>query len=123
MLLSVPPPANPSHRLTLICRPEAVEIAYECGTPRLRAEARFSLHEIDAAAAIFCVREFLREIRSGEMIVFVRPLPLIPRLRRRAGVRSVCHFRNVSSSVDFGEEFVYRLQTTRGSLSRRSLEL
>ena len=60
-------------------RAEAFEIGYQCGKPGLRASTSFRSAANDSAAAVFCVCEFLRELREGEMVVLVRPLPLLNR--------------------------------------------
>jgi hypothetical protein len=80
VLLSVPPPEHPSHRLEVVHCADAFEIAYGCGEPGLRAATRFAL--ADGPAAVFCVCEFLRELRDGELVVLVRRLPLLTRWRR-----------------------------------------
>jgi hypothetical protein len=105
--LSVPPPEHPSHRLEVVCRDDAFEIAYDCGQPGLRAAATFGL--ADRAAASSCVCEFLREVRDGEMVVLVRPRPLFTSNR----ARSRAQFRSVSRSVQYSRECVYEWHTQR----------
>lgn len=109
VLLSVPSPQHPTHRLEVVCRPDAFEVAYECGKPGLRAAAKFGL--TDRAAAIFCVREFLREMRHREMGVLVRRLDLVARWRRRA--RYGAEFCSLSRTVRRSQHSVYGFQVLR----------
>jgi hypothetical protein len=91
LLLSVPPPEHPSHRLEVVHDGDAFEIAYECDEPGLRAATRFGL--ADGVAAVFCVCEFLRELRDGEMVVLVQRVPLLTRWRRSDRARHSAQFR------------------------------
>jgi len=109
VLLSVPPPEHPSHRLEVAHRGDTFEIAYECGEPGLRAATRFGL--ADGAAAVFCVCEFLRELRDGELVVVVRRLPLLARRSDRA--RYNAQFLSVSHSVRYSRWCVYDWRTER----------
>jgi hypothetical protein len=111
VLLSVPPPEHPSHRLEVVDRGEAFEIAYDCGKPGLRAVARIGLAANDSTAALFCVCEFLREFREGEMVVLVRRLDLLTRWRRRDGARYGAEFRSVSRSARYSRRSVYAWHT------------
>lgn len=106
VLLSVPPPDHPSHRLEVACSGDAFEIAYECGQPGLRAAATFGL--ADRAAALSCVCEFLRELRDGEMVVLVRRLPLLTRWRRSERARYSAQFLSVSRPVRDSRWCVYQ---------------
>ena len=106
VLISVPPQEHPAHRLEVARRGHAFEIAYECGQPGLRAVATFGLR--DRAAAVFCVCEFLREFRDGEMVVLLRRLPLLDRRRRAGGARYRAQFRNVGPSARYSPTLVYR---------------
>jgi hypothetical protein len=108
VLLSVPPPEHPSHRLEVVDRGDAFEIAYECGEPGLRAAARFGL--ANGAAAVFCSCEFLRELRDGEMVIVVRRRPLLTRARVK-GARYSAQFRSVSRSTRFSGRSVYEWHT------------
>ena len=107
VLLSVPPPEHPSHRLEVVQRAEAFEIGYQCGKSGLRASTSFRSAANDRAAAVFCVCEFLRELREGEMVVLVRPLPLLNRWGRQDGARYSAEFRSVSRSVRYSRRYVY----------------
>jgi hypothetical protein len=111
VLLSVPPPEHPSHRLEVVYRGDAFEIAYECGEPGLRATTRFGL--ADGAAAVFSVCEFVREMRDGEIVVLVRRLPLITGWRRSDGARYSAQFRSVSRSVRHSGWCVYEWRIER----------
>jgi hypothetical protein len=111
VLLSVPPPEHPSHRLGVACRGDAFEIDYECGQPGLRAAVTFGL--ADRAAALSCVCEFLREVRDGEMVVLVRRLPLLTRWRRSDRARYSAQFLSVSRSVRDSRWCVYQWRTER----------
>ena len=111
VLLSVPPPEHPSHRLEFVYRGDAFEIAYECGERRLRAATRFGL--ADGAAAVFSVCEFLRELRDGEIIVLVRRLPLLTRWGRSDHARYSTQFRSVSRSVRYSGLCVYEWRAER----------
>ena len=106
VLLSVPPPEHPSHRLEVACGGDAFEIAYECGQPGLRAEARFSL--ADRPAALSCVCEFLREVRDGEMVVVLRRLPPLTRWQRSDRARYSAHFLSASRSAGDSRWCVYQ---------------
>lgn len=110
ILLSVPAPEHPSHRLEVVDRGEAFEIAYDCGEPGLRAAATFGL--ANGAAAVFCVCEFLRELRDGEMVVVVRRRPLLTRARLH-GARYSAQFRSVSRSIGYSGRSVYEWHTKR----------
>jgi hypothetical protein len=114
VLLSVPPPEQPSHRLEVVHLNDAVQIIYKCSEPGLRAAAQFRLDENDNDAVVFCVCEFLRELREREMIVLMRPLDLVARWRRRDGARYRAHFRSVSRSVSYSARFVYEWHAERG---------
>jgi hypothetical protein len=109
VLLSVPPPEHPSHRLEVACSGDAFEVAYECGQPGLRAAATFGL--ADRAAAVSCVCEFLREVRDGEMVVLVRRLPLLTRWRRSDRARYSAQFLSVSRSVRDSRWCIYQWRT------------
>ena len=111
VLLSVPPPEHPSHRLEVACSGDAFEIAYECGQPGLRAAATFGL--ADRAAALSCVCEFLREVRDAEMVVLVRRLPLLTRWRRSDGARHSAQFLSVSRSARDSRWCLYQWRTER----------
>jgi len=111
VLLSVPPPEHPSHRLEVACSGDAFVIAYECGQPGLRAAATFGL--ADRAAALSCVCEFLREVRDGEMVVLVRRLPLLTRRRRSDRARYSAQFLSVSRPVRDSRWCVYQWRTER----------
>jgi hypothetical protein len=116
VVLSVPPPEHPSHRLEVVRRGDAFDIAYECGQPGLRAAATFGL--ADRAAALSCVCEFLRELRDGEIVVLVRPLPLVTRWRRLDGARHSVQFRSVSSSVRYSRRSVFEWHAERSENAR-----
>jgi hypothetical protein len=111
VLLSVPPPGHPSHRLEVACSEDAFEIAYECSQPGLRAAATFGL--ADRAAALSCVCEFLREVRDGEMVVLVRRLPLLTRWRRSDRARYSAQFLSVSRSLRDSRWCGYQWRTDR----------
>jgi hypothetical protein len=111
VLLSVPPPDHQSHRLEVVYHGDAFEIAYECGEPGLRAASRFGL--ADGVAAVFCVCEFLRELRDGEMVVVVQRVPLFTRWRRSDRARHSARFRSVSRSVRYSGWCVYGWRTER----------
>jgi hypothetical protein len=111
VLLSVPPPEHPSHRLEVSCSGDAFEVAYECGQPGLRTAATFGL--ADRAAALACVCEFLRELRDGEMGVVVRQLPLLTRWRRSDRARYSAQFLSVSRSVRDSRWYVYQWRPER----------
>jgi hypothetical protein len=118
VLLSVPPPEHPLHRLEVVHCGEAFEIAYDCGEPGLRAVARIGLAANDSAAALFCVCEFLREFREGEMVVLVRRLDLPTRRRRRDGARYGAEFRSVSRSAQYSRRSVYVWDTEQSQNAR-----
>jgi len=111
VLLSVPPPEHPSHRLEVGHRGDAFEIDYECGEPGLRAATRFGL--AGGAAAAFRVYEFLRELVDGELVVLVRRLPLLARRRRSDRARYNAQFLSVSHSVRYSRWCVYEWRTER----------
>ena len=107
----MPPPEDPCHRVEVADRGDAFEIAYECGEPGLRAATKFGL--ADRPAAVFCVCEFLRELRDGEMVVLVRRLPLFSRWRRADRGRYTAQFLSVSPTVRYSRWCLYDWRTER----------
>jgi hypothetical protein len=111
VLLSVPPPEHPSHRLEVACHGDGFEIAYGCGQQGLRASAKFGV--TDRPAAVFCLCEFLRELRDGAIVVLVRRLPLLTRWRRSDRARYSAQFLGVSPSVRYSRWCVYEWRAER----------
>jgi len=113
VLISVPPPEHPTHRLEVVYLGEAFEVGYHCGQLGLRAAAQFGPTPGASAGVVFCVCEFLRELREGEMVVLVRPLDLFTRWRRGDGVCYGARFRSVSRSVGFSPRSIYAWHSAR----------
>jgi hypothetical protein len=90
----IPAPKEPTHRLEIAQRGNTVEIAYDCGSLALRAEAQFIWHnDGDIADAMEGVRAFLSDLIAGRVVVVRESLGKIVRFLRRDGVSELAHFR------------------------------
>ena len=91
----VPSPCDPTHRLELALRGSTIEVAYDCGMAGIRAEQQF----IPSATAtpgdlVTAVRQFVRDLCSGEVVVVRERLGVVARSIRRDGAEELAWFRS-----------------------------
>ena len=95
MRFVVPSPCDPTHRLELALRGSTIEVAYDCGIAGIRAEQQF----IPSATAtpgdlVTAVRQFVRDLCSGEVVVVRERLGVVARSIRRDGAEELAWFRS-----------------------------
>lgn len=67
---SVPVPSQPKHRLEVILRGDTVEVCYDCGTYRARAERLFILPASEPPGELVAaVRQFVGEVWEGRVVI------------------------------------------------------
>ena len=94
---SIPAPEQP-HRLEIAQRGNTIEVAYDCGEPGVRAERQFIFDEADLHETLLALRQFLRDLHTGRVIIVREPLGRIVRAIRRDGVAELASFRTAQEA-------------------------
>jgi hypothetical protein len=92
----VPVPHEPTHRLDVALRGNAIEVAYECGQECGCAEQQFVFGANEHEPAIAAVREFVRALCQGRTVVVRERLGPVVRALRRDGVSELAWFRSAA---------------------------
>ena len=93
VMFRIPAPKEPAHHLEIAHRGNAIEIAYDCGCPGLRAEALFVFRDGEIAGGVQDVCAFLNDVCTGKIVIVRQSLGKIVRALRRDGVSELAWFR------------------------------
>lgn len=93
LLIVVPGRHHPTHHVEVVYRGNTFEIAYDTAVHACRAEAQFVwTHDDEVGKVVLAVREYLKRIRAGEIVVVRYPLGRLTTWLRRDGARHVARF-------------------------------
>jgi hypothetical protein len=93
-IMTVTPPAQPTHRLDVVLRGNSVEVRYDDSRPPGPAEKLFVDFDREPEAASDVVVAFLRDLTEGHVVIARRPLGLLVRFMRGGHCQSLAEFRS-----------------------------
>jgi len=94
VIVTVPPPTQPTHRLDVVLLGHSVEVRYDDAQPPGPAEKLFVDFQHAPEAASNAVVAFLRDVTEGRVVVVRRRLGLPVRLLRGDQCESLAEFRS-----------------------------
>ena len=112
VIFSIPAPEQP-HRLDIAQRGNTIEVAYDCGQHGVRAEQQFIFDETSLHETLLTLRQFLRDLHTGHIIIVREPPGRIVRAIRRDGVAELASFRTAQEAESLGPE-ITRLRWWEG---------
>jgi hypothetical protein len=97
--LWIPVPYQPTHNLEVVQRGgqpqrDTIEVAYDLGLPRLRAERQYVFNVAEVDDAVSEVAAFVRALCTGEVVVLEEPVGRIFGALRGDGIRTSACFRD-----------------------------